>query len=222
MKNTLKRFIALLSAGCMLMTASCSKKEESGVPADGNSTGEIEFVTNPDEPELGAYTTSTLGTKLYYEPEDVSAELMAALEKYFRTFAARDYEAYLECIHPEYIKEMNKYLEKDFGYDLETSFNSQCDNLAVNSGGEAGDVFTVTRIRAELPEEYNPQECLSMLDDCFGTESFYDTINESSDKLHHLVFFIMSETENSESETLIISEFQIVFAEKDGKYYTFG
>lgn len=218
MKAVTKRIIAILSAACMLSFLSCSEKEESSAPSEAatSSTGEIEFVTDAEDPDLGAYTVSSQGTKLYYEPEDVSHELMAALEKYFITFSQRDYETYESCIHPEYLKEMTEYLEEDFGYDLKTSFESQCDNLETNSGGE----FTVTRIRAELPEVQDPESCLSILDDVFGTEDFYGTIEETADELHHLVFYIISEAEGV--ETLLISEFEIVFAEIDGKYYTFG
>lgn len=218
MKAFTKRILAILMTGCMLVTASCSKskKEESPSETVSDSTAEIEFVTNPDEPDLGAYTTSALGTKLYYEPENVSHELMLALEKYFITFAERDFETYKECVHPEYIKEMNEFLEAEHGYDIETSFNSQCDNLSVNAGGD----FRVSRIRAELPEEINPAVCLDYLNEFFETESFYETINNSADALYHLVFYVMSDA-NGE-ETLLISEFEIVFAEIDGKYYTFG
>ncbi len=216
MKAFTRRILAILMTGCMLVTASCSKSKEAENATASDTEEKIEFVTNPDEPDLGAYTTSSLGTKLYYEPESVSHELMAALEKYFITFAEKDFEAYKECIHPEYIKEMNEYLEAEFGYDIETSFYSQCDNLAENAGGD----FRVSRIRAELPEEINPSICLSYLDEFFETEDFYGTIEKGADALHHLVFYIMADADGNES--LIISEFEIVFAEIDGKYYTFG
>lgn len=220
MKSVTRRILALLMAGCMAAAASCSKTEEkSSAPADesvSDTTEEIEFVTNPDEADLGAYTVSSKGTKLYYEPENVSHELMLALEKYFTCFAERDFETYKECIHPEYIKEMNEYLEAEFCYDIETSFNNQCDNLAENAGGD----FKVSRIRAELPEEVDPSVCLSYLDEFFETEDFYGTIEKDADALYHLIFYVMSDADGM--ETLLISEFEIVFAEIDGKYYTFG
>lgn len=223
MKNITKRILAAICSAAMLSLASCSEEKsesESGSESSESSAlvdenGEPEFVTNPDEADLGAYTISDSGIKLYYEPEDISHELMAALEGYFAAYSHNDYEAYTEWIYPEYITQMDKYLEADFGYDLKTSFEGQYETLKENAGGE----FTVTRIRAELPAESGVDNYFATLDEVFQTD-FYEGVKADTDQLYDLIFYVMVEAEGV--ETLLLSEFEIVFAEKDGKLYTFG
>lgn len=203
---------------------SCSdKKNESSTTAESSSTS-AEATTQPttseDEAELGEYVFSESGVKLYYDEtefaEDVDiAAIVAALEKYFITYSQADYESYLDCIHPEYLKQMNDYLERDFGYGMETSFESQCENLKTNAGGD----YTITRIKVEANAEDGSEEYLTYLGELFGTD-LYETIKSDSDAIHDLIFYVMVEAEGV--ETLLISEFEIVFAEKDGKYYAFG
>lgn len=202
---------------------SCSKKQDESSVAESSSTAVndgVQPTTSADEAELGEYVFSESGIKLYYDESEFAEEvdvagIVAALEKYFVSFSQADYDTYLECIHSEYITQMNAYLEKDYGYDLETSFNKQCETLKSNAGGD----YTITRLKVQSPAEDGSEDYLTYLGELYGTD-FYNTVKEDSDALHDLIFYVMVEAEGV--ETLLISEFEIVFAEKDGKYYAFG
>ena len=50
---------------------------------------------------------------------------------------------------------------------------------------------------------------------------YYNYIREQSDSLKYFTFYIIAEGEDGK-EHKIISETDIIFAEKNGKYYTFG
>lgn len=214
MRNFIRKFSAFLCAASVIAFSSCGEKKESGDIKDpAPESGQ--FVTNPDEPELGEYTVSANGTKLYYSPDEFSSDIMAVLEKYFIAFSQGDYESYAECVYPEYITEMNEFLEADYGYDLSESFSNQCESLKDNAGGE----YTVTRIKAELPEEDGAEDYLTQLGEIFETD-FYNNVKNDCDALHDMIFYVMVEADGE--ETLLLSEFEIVFAEKDGKFYTFG
>lgn len=223
MKNLRRILLTLMAACCAVSFASCSdeKKESSSSSSAETSSetsgvsGEPEFVTDPSEPDMGEYTINENGVKLYYSPEQVPAEVMAALEAYFSTYAAGDYEAYEKNIYPGYLTEMTEYLEKDFGYGMETSFNNQCETLKANAGGE----FKITRIKADPAEEENYEAYFATLDELFETD-FYGKVMEDADKLYDLIFYIIAEAEGE--EVLLLQEFEIVFAEIDGKLYTFG
>ncbi len=220
MKNIFFRFTAILSAACLLVMTSCGKNDsDSSAPAESESSvsapSEGEFVTDPNEPDLGQYTVSSRGVKLYYDPEEYPPAVMDVLEKYFCSFADRDYESYIQCIQNDYITSMNAYLQKDYGYDLSTSFANQCDSLKEKAGGE----FKVTRIKAELPEEDGIDNYFSHLDEFFASD-FTGTVKNNSDKLYDMIFYVMVEAEGTES--ILISGFEIVFSEKDGCFYTFG
>lgn len=221
MKNIFLRLTAIISAACLLVLTSCSKKDtensssSSGSSSSSSAPAEGEFVTDPDEPDLGQYTVSSRGTKLYYDPEEYPPAVMELLEKYFCSFADRDYESYMQCIQNDYITSMNAYLQKDYGYDLSTSFANQCDSLEEKAGGD----FTVTRIKAELPETDGIDSYFSHLDEFFETD-FTGTVKNNSDKLYDMIFYVMVEAEGTES--ILISGFEIVFSEKNGSFYTFG
>lgn len=222
MKRFTAKTLALLTALSLAALASCSEKKEKSAASDSSSASseqsvaEGEFVTDPSEPELGEYTVNENGRKLYYDPEEYDASLVEALEQYFVAFSERDYDTYLAMAQSDYVEKMQAYLEKDFGYDLKTSFETQCDNLEENAGGE----FTVTRIKVEKPEADGTESYLKDLGEIFEDDTFYDTVVANTDKLHDVIFYIMAESGGE--ETLLISEFEIIFAEKDGKYYMFG
>jgi hypothetical protein len=210
MKFNLKKITALLLATAMISAVSCGNKSEESSSSDG-----IQSTTTEDEADLGEYVISTLGTKLYYDSEEIPEELMNVLEKYFISFAENDYDSYAECVYPDYITEMNEYLESDYDYQLDQSFQNQCDSLVETSGGD----FTVTRIKAEPYEEDGTEEFFDTLNECFGKD-FYEQVKNDSDELYDLTFYVMADVDGD--EFLLISGYEIVFAEKDGNYYVFG
>lgn len=219
MRKILKKTALLLSLSilCCQPLYSCGDKQsESGSTADES----IQHTTNEAEAELGEYVFSESGLKLYYSEDEFAEEvdaagIAAALETYFTAYAANDYNSYLECVHPEYISEMEKYLEKEYGYGLEKSFETQCDNLKVTAGGD----YKLTRIKVEAPEEDSSESYLDQLGELFGTD-FYETVKADSDAVYNVIFYVMAE--RGGEEVLLVSGYEIVFAEKDGKLYAFG
>ena len=222
MSNIIRKSLALMTALSLASLIACSdKKEENSASGSSSSFSESsiaegEFVTDPSEPDLGAYTVNENGRKLYYDPEQYDISLVEALEDYFVTFSENDFDTYLSMAQSDYSEKMEAYLQKDYGYGMQTSFEKQCENLRSNAGGE----FKVTRIKVEAPSENGIESYLKELGEIFEDDTFYDTVVANTDKLHDVMFYIMAEA-NGE-ETLLISEFEIIFAEKDGKYYMFG
>lgn len=219
------RFTVLLPIVMSMCLAfvSCGKKDSSEPPVIPE--GEVGELITPDEDseeaDLGSYRFSENGVKLYYEESEYPTELVLTLEKYFRSFADRDYSAYESTVFPDYIEEMEVVLQRDYGYGLENSFETQCINLETNAGGE----FTVTRIKIEpsdddTSEEEFLEEYFSYLDEFFDKD-YYSEVKELCDDLHFGIFYVMAKSEEV-GETMIASGFHIVFAEKDGKYYVFG
>lgn len=220
MKRAVRKiFAAALGASCCLSLFSCGKTKVN-VKDESSEESSVQQTTDADEAELGPYVVSSEGTKLYYEdggfPEDFNAAgLAAALEKYFISFSKADYDSYLECLYPGYVSEMEDYLSREFGYGLDKSFATQCENLKNSAGGD----FTVTRIKIEASAEDASEKYLDRLGESFGND-FYDTVTKDCDAIHDVIFYVMVESGGMES--LIVSEYEIVFAEKDGKLYTFG
>lgn len=218
----MKKFLAVTLLLCCLFTA-CSDNDKSEsisseIPsvAEGEAGELITPDEDSDEYSLGEYRYSSDGTKLYYNESEYSTELMLTLEKYFKSFEENNYENYKSCLYPSYIDEMNGYLKENYDYDLETSFKNQRESLSEKMGGD----FKVTRIKVEKTESDSVESYFEPLDETFGKD-YYDEIKDGVDNLYYIKFYVMAEN-SEDTESLLVGGFEIVFAEKDGKYYTFG
>lgn len=198
------------------------KADASSEPFELGSVGEL---VTPDagseEEELGNYRISSGGVKLYYEESEYPTELILTLERYFTAFASADYTNYSKSVFPSYITEMEEFLQQDFDYDLKTSFANQCSNLADTMSGD----YRITRIKLEPTEQYNEDKdnidvYFEALNEAFGKD-YYAEVLSDSDELIDACFYVMAEDAYGK-ESMLVSGYEIVFAKKDGRYYTFG
>lgn len=128
----MKKILTVLLCVCFLTACGDGNKSESGVSekeipsvADGQ-TGEIITPDKSDKDyDLGEYRYSPSGTKLYFNDDEYPEKLILTLEKYFTAFAENDFEKYKSCLSSDYIDEMSVYLEKNYNYGLEKSFDNQ-------------------------------------------------------------------------------------------------
>ena len=199
------------------------KSETSDKPAElGDCSDIIEPEDGSEEMNLGNYRISDNGIKLYFDEKEYPKELVLTLEKYFSAYPAADYTTYTSCVFPSYIDEMEKFLEKEYEYDLKTSFAQQCSKLADQMCGD----YKITRIKIEPAEEYeedgknNIDYYLSTLDETFG-EGYGDSVKADSDDIINASFYVMGEDAYGK-EIMLVSGYEIFFAVKDGHYYTFG
>lgn len=245
LKKVTAFLVGIVSLTCL---ASCGKNAESSVSIGENGIGGI-ITPDPDSEEydLGSYRLDKNGIKLYYDDSDIPHELMLALENYFLSFQNEDFEAYKNSLASDYAERYDNYLRENYSgssknedeYTLQTSFEVQCSNLRERMLNEIGNdsesesnkgysgKFEITRIRGERPifsegetEESRIKDFFSYLDNVFDMD-YYNLVKEQADSFEYLTFFIIAKGEDGE-EHRIISEVDIVFAEKDGKYYTFG
>ncbi|MDE6102350.1 MAG: hypothetical protein K2F73_05180 [Ruminococcus sp.] len=222
MKKFLVMTIALLY--CCSFTAcgdggKSSPEKEIPSVAEGEVGEIITPAEDDNEYDLGSYRYTSGGIKLYYDENEYPDNIMLTLEKYFTSFAENDYEKYESCLYSSYIDEMNDFLEENYQYGLETSFKNQRESLSEKMGGD----FKITRIKAEKPEATSDEAIenyFKRLNETFGKD-YYSEIKDGVDGFHHLKFYIMAE-DSEKTESLLVSEYEIVFAEKDSNYYTFG
>lgn len=201
------------------------KVSSAPVSAEPFDLGEVGELITPEagskEADLGNYRISPSGVKLYYEESEYPTELLLTLERYFTAFANADYTEYSRSVFPSYIAEMEDFLRRDFDYDLRTSFAKQCSGLADNMSGD----YRITRIKLEPTEQYTEGEdnidgYFEAINEAFGRD-YYSDVKDSADRLIDACFYVMAENAYGE-ETMLVSGYEIVFAEKDGRYYTFG
>lgn len=222
----MKKFLAFILCCCMLTACGENKENsdsESVAEIPSVAEGELGEIITPDENDedynLGEYRYSPDGTKLYFNDDEFPKELIFALEKYFEAFAENDFEKFKSCLYPLYIDEMTDFLEENYSYGLETSFENQRETLTEKMDGD----FTITRLRAEKTDddtEELTEEFFTSFDEIFES-GFYDEVKSNVDNFYYMTFYVMAANSENE-EVLLLSEYEIVFAEKDGVYYTFG
>lgn len=209
--------------------------------------GVTDIITPSEDSEeynLGSYRISENGIKLYYDDAYIPTELMLTFEKYFISFQNNDFESYKTALVDDYIERYNKYLIENYStedeeYNLKDSFELRCKYIRdymiqeilgtyeiPEDDTHTGD-FSITRIKAEQTALFEG-ETLEELTEKFFQDSndnfkmdYYNYIREQSDSLKYFTFYIIAEGEDGK-EHKIISETDIIFAEKNGKYYTFG
>lgn len=188
----------------------------------GSINGEL---VSPEEGavdyDLGDYRVSSSGVKLYYDETEFPQELVLTFEKYFESLQDGDYSTYYKTLFPEYITEMEAALAAKGDHNLKDSFVNQCVRVADITKGD----FKVTRIKLEKPApredgQDNVQGYFEMLNS-YLEKDYYSIAREQSENLIDACFYVMGEGPNGQ-EGMILSAQKIVFAQKDGKYYTFG
>ena len=242
----------LLAAVCAASCVSCEKEKSADKEnisqiienIGENEAGElITPAEDSEEYELGAYRYSSNGVKLYAGDDTVTTDVLLALEKYFLTIQNNDFEGYKNSLYPDYAERYDKYLREEYSktvgkdYSLQNSFEMRYnmirddvkDMLTYESDEEkefTGD-YKITRIRVEKPiyeegvtEETLIQSFFDSYKDIFDID-YSEFVKNDVDSLMPFTLFVMAETEDG-NEHKIISEVNIILAEKDGKYYTFG
>ncbi|MDE5861907.1 MAG: hypothetical protein K2H28_06900 [Ruminococcus sp.] len=211
----MKKLLILILCCCML--SACGNK----IPYVAE--GELGEIITPDENDrdysLGEYRYSHYGTKLYFNEDEYPKDLILTFEKYFRSFTENDFETFKSCLYPAYIDNMTAFLEENYSYGLDKSFENQRESLTE----KAGDNFKITRLRIEKTDgdsEEFIKEFFTSFDETFEKD-FYTEVKNNTDTLYHITFYVMAENSENE-EILLLSGYEIVFAEKDGVYYTFG
>ena len=250
-KRKLAALILAAVMGCGIFTG-CSKKIAVDNDAETETTrvnpdsyqdvvmGDIESAEKSTEPltysdigdfvtpaaedldgDLGSYREAADGVKLYFNDDEFPKELMLTLDQYFTSFAENDYTMYTRCVYPDYLDKMDEYLEKKYQYDMKKSFATQCTNLATTANGP----FKVTRIKMDVPKqnvegEDNLEAYFKNFTDILG-EGYYEQLTKDADKIYDGEFYLMAE-DRMGSEKVLISAYEIVCVQKDGRYYIFG
>lgn len=194
------------------------------LPAEGTLSELITPAEGTEEYDLGSYRIAADGVKIYCDG-DYPDEVLLALDRYFTCFAEDDYEGYLDAIYPSYAEKYDAYLQEEYAYGLETSFESQCSNLQENMDG----AFHVTRVRAEDPvidegktRDEAIEDFFAGLNEHFGMDYYAEVRDECGNNFQYMVFYVIAANDETGDESLLVSGFEIIFAEKDGKYYVFG
>lgn len=226
-----RRFAAILCCSALLAGAfGCGGKKSSSSSSAAEETSKVDGMewvtpqTDDKEYELGSYAIDPdTGVKLYYSPEEFPKEMVLSLERLFLAYQNRDFETYKDMLVPRYKEMLEPLLQEEFDYGLDKSFELQCDRL--KGYAEDGD-YKVTRVKIEPTAKYATEEAgiddvLNSMGEFLDDPSFAESVKKESDELRIGSFYVMAEVADGDEHNLV-GEKDVVFAVKDGKYYTFG
>lgn len=232
--SVIKRMLTVLAAAAM--TASlfgCSKaengtessaKEENSTSAAADSS-ESEVSEIPEEP-----ATVQKDIPLEYEGTDVHDNCADTINKYFTAVINQDYESYKSCLDPYYFDVYNTWLDGNYGYGMETSFETMHQNLmdsavSANNGEDVKDVV-ITKLKlskttaAEGEEEGDAiADYLAQYDSVIG-EGFSDELKKQCDDIISVTFTMTADCDGTELE--ILQEMEILMTVSGDEYRILG
>lgn len=212
----LKRILPITLSFLMLFGCSSSKTEST---SEENKTEEIN----------GNYFN------LEYDSSEIDKNLAETIETYFYAIQNVDYDLYVSTLYPDYVENMNSFLEENYSYDLETVVSELNDMLIEDAGAyldtsEAYDAdasYEITSIELELYEEETSTEedatefdPLSQYSSLFG-DDFAENINKNADDVID-VYFSIKAICNGESEEYLLTDNELIVIKEGNDYYLIG
>lgn len=214
-----KLFALMLAAGLAVSITACDDTDEEEEDSEEESVEET--TENPDfETVESEYT-------LKYDPDKIPDALAEVICQYFYAIYTQDYDLYEAQINPTYFEAMDATLEEEYGYGMETDFESYHEALIDYAGTED---FTITEITMELADEaledsYDEstdfvEDYLDAYSDFLG-EDFVTEIEENTDEIIDVCMMMYGEDADGETIT-IMDQLEILTAYEDGAYGVLG
>ncbi|MBE6854389.1 MAG: hypothetical protein E7501_01905 [Ruminococcus sp.] len=158
-----------------------------------------------------------LELQLIYDSAAVTDAHAQLISDYFTAIQNRDFSAYSELIYPGYYSEMEVYLQENYNYGMEQSFEKRVDMLAITDENH----FRFTQIKMEPAAEDSFEAYLTSMDQVMG-EDFSENIRSGMDEYTILMFSVNAISDDMEHETTVVDNNEMIIATSGGKAYLFG
>ncbi len=158
-----------------------------------------------------------LELQLIYDSAAVTDAHAQLISDYFTAIQNRDFSAYSELIYPGYYSEMEGYLQENYNYGMEQSFEKRVDMLAITDENH----FRFTQIKMEPAAEDSFEAYLTSMDQVMG-EEFSENIRSGMDEYTILMFSVNAISDDMEHETTVVDNNEMIIATSGGKAYLFG
>jgi hypothetical protein len=229
------KFLPILMA--LAMTASffgCSSKDdtEPTEPESSDSaaeqSGESTDVTE-DETETEDATVQA-NIPLEYDGTDVNDDCADTINKYFTAIINQTYDSYKETIDPYYFEVYKSWLDGNYGYGMETSFETMHQNLmdsavSANDGKDVKDIY-ITKLKltsnsAKDGEDGSDavEEFLSQYDTIIG-EGFSEELRKQCDDVISVTFTMTANCDGTELE--ILQDMELLMSVHGDEYKILG
>lgn len=187
---------AVLGAGCLMTGCNDgAESSDSGVDSRGIP---LEFQQIYDSTAV----------------EDAHAQLIT---DYFTAIEQRDFDTYKALIYPQYYDAMEEYLQENYEYGMETSFEKRVGMFEITEENH----FRFTQIKFEAMEDDSIDEYLTSMEQIMGS-GFEEKMRAGIDSNTVVQFSVNAISDDMEKETTVVDCNEMILIESDGKVYLIG
>ncbi|MBQ8513797.1 MAG: hypothetical protein IJ496_00165 [Ruminococcus sp.] len=232
-----KRLALVLTAVVMsLPLYCCAEKEEdasdssSAEVSDSASESEVSEESS-EESSAAAYVQQDIPQE--YDGSEIDDACAQTISRYFTAIMNQEYEEYEATLDPYYLQVYDDWLDGNFGYGMETSFEtmhqSLMDAASVDEEGNAITVEKVTITKIALsPAEPTEEESdineaidtyLASYDSAIG-EGFTEELKKQCDEVIAVRFTMTADCDGTERD--ILTDMELLMTVTDGEYRILG
>jgi hypothetical protein len=232
----LKKIAMILAAAMMVLSAAAcgstdteSTSEAESSVSEGAETAEASSDDDASEADADSSDADTEETTQAaipqeYDGSEVDDDCAQLISDYFTAIMNQDYEAYRATLDDYYFSVYNDWLDGNYGYGMETSFETMHQNLLDAADAEDVVVTKLTLSPAEPSEdESDIQETidsyLSQYDEVIG-DGFSDALKEQCDDIIDVKFTMTATCDGEEKE--IMTDMELLLTVTDGVYRILG
>lgn len=226
---TYKKILSLLLAGCMVFGfAGCGSSE-----SDDSSSEETTSAENGDSSEEDADPSKNTVASIpvsdwEIQCDSVDKDLATTIANYYYSIEIQDYDLYQEQMNSAYRDAMEPWLQDNYGYGIETSFEQYYDALV--DAAETSN-FALNGVTVELAEEAladDFEEDTDFIQDYLDTYSsvlgddFVTTLENESKDFIDVAVTLTAVDEDGETFNVLDQIEVLVVEQTDGSYSILG
>lgn len=231
-----------LAMAVIVMAASlfgCSGDKEnddtSAVSEQGSSAAESVNDDSSDDASSESDTETEDATvqaniPLEYDGTDVNDSCADTINKYFTAIINQRYDDYVDTLDPYYFSVYNSWLDGNYGYGMETSFETMHQNLmnaavSANNDKDVNEVrITKLKLSPTVPKDGEEDgdvinDYLAQYDTLIG-EGFTEELKKQCDDVLNVTFTMTADCDGTELE--ILKDMELLMTVSDGEYRILG
>lgn len=231
-----------LAMAVIVMAASlfgCSgDKENDDTSASSEQSSSADESVNDDNSNDAASESDTetedatvqANIPLEYDGTDVNDSCADTINKYFTAIINQRYDDYVDTLDPYYFSVYNSWLDGNYGYGMETSFETMHQNLmnaavSANNDKDVNEVrITKLKLSPTVPKEGEEDgdiinDYLAQYDAIIG-EGFTEELKKQCDDVLNVTFTMTADCDGTELE--ILTDMELLMTVSDGEYRILG
>ncbi|MDE6020113.1 MAG: hypothetical protein K2H01_03820 [Ruminococcus sp.] len=231
-----------LAMAVIVMAASlfgCSgDKENDDTSASSEQSSSADESVNDDNSNDAAFESDTetedatvqANIPLEYDGTDVNDSCADTINKYFTAIINQRYDDYVDTLDPYYFSVYNSWLDGNYGYGMETSFETMHQNLmnaavSANNDKDVNEVrITKLKLSPTVPKDGEEDgavinDYLAQYDTLIG-EGFTEELKKQCDDVLNVTFTMTADCDGTELE--ILKDMELLMTVSDGEYRILG